>query len=104
MEACNMPPAVVGCMRLYPAATYLPLLQLCVQPLLQVDDIQACGWCAGHSLHPQLPVLSPFPAGWHPECQLSVKWNLCGTILGQTTAACLPGWEDGVEDVLCLCD
>ncbi len=34
----------------------LPLLQLLVKLLLQIDDIESCRRCAGHVLHPQLAV------------------------------------------------
>lgn len=37
----------------------LPLLKLLVQCFLQIDHVQAGGRCAGHILHPQLPVLRP---------------------------------------------
>mmetsp|Transcript_39275 Transcript_39275/g.76843 ORF Transcript_39275/g.76843 Transcript_39275/m.76843 type:complete len:224 (-) Transcript_39275:18-689(-) len=51
----------------------LPLLELAVQILLQVDDVEARCGRAGYVLHPQLPVLGPLARG-----------------------------EDGVQDVLCL--
>ena len=37
----------------------LPLLQLSVQLLLQIDDIETSCWRAGHILHPELPIFSP---------------------------------------------
>lgn len=90
---------------------HLSLLQLLVQLLLQVDHIQACGGRAGHILHPQLPLLCPFPAAQ----QIVFLWYRQHSTLHSYAVRCIsrtaarvkqhpPGWQDGVEDVFCWCD
>jgi hypothetical protein len=57
----------------YFCSTHLPLLQLLVQLLLQVDDVQPRCWSAGHILHPELPILCPFSA----TCKVGqISWAL----------------------------
>jgi len=43
----------------------LPLLQLAVQLLLQINDIQTRRRRARHILNPQLPILGPFPVKYN---------------------------------------
>lgn len=59
--------------RAYSSLPGLPLLQSSVQLLLLVDHIQAGGWGAWYTLHPELSPFTP-----------------------------LPWWKDGVQDLFCL--
>ena len=48
--------------------THLALLQLGIELLLEIDDIEACGWAGRDLLNPQLPFLySPGPSTMQAE-------------------------------------
>lgn len=112
LQTCYTVLCILSLSSIVCCCTYLSLLQLLVQFLLQVDDIKACCWRAGHILHPQLPISGPLPAKNHksvcdgqdqassvacprvPRPHLGGKMELRMSSVGVTPDRCSTGGRD----------